>query len=136
MFATVWPGFHKFSQVIMLYDIYSIKHYHLFFKEFFIMSQNRHTSTTGTAIAKSLEFPMFQLQRHLQNSPWFHIKPQEVLKTMRISHGFTLNLYANLSNFLWFYIKPQKVLRKSMIRFTVALCLYSIAFQESGLSIL
>ena len=26
----VWPGFHKFSQVIMLYDIYFIKHY-LFF---------------------------------------------------------------------------------------------------------
>ena len=48
MFATVWPGFHKFSQVIMLYEIHFIKHYHLFFKEnnLFMMSQNRHTSTT------------------------------------------------------------------------------------------
>ena len=35
VFATMWPGFHKFSQVIMLYVIYFIKHYHLFFKDFF-----------------------------------------------------------------------------------------------------
>ena len=46
--ATMFTGFHKFSQVIMLYDIYFIKHYYFFFKEnnFLIMSQNRHTSTT------------------------------------------------------------------------------------------
>ena len=31
MFAIAWPGFRKFSQVIMLYEIYFIKHYHLFF---------------------------------------------------------------------------------------------------------
>ena len=31
MFAIARPGFHKFLQVIMLYEIYFIKHYHLFF---------------------------------------------------------------------------------------------------------
>ena len=36
--------------MIIIYGIYSIKHYDLFFKEhnFFIMSQNRHTSNTST----------------------------------------------------------------------------------------
>ena len=49
MFATTWPDFHKFLQVITL-DEYNffINSYYLLFKvnNFFNMSQNRHTTIT------------------------------------------------------------------------------------------
>ena len=49
MFATEWPGFQKFSQVITLYAIsFFINRYYLLFKEnnLFIMFPNWHVPTT------------------------------------------------------------------------------------------
>ena len=55
---------------------------------------------------------------------------------MRISHDFTLNLHAKSLEFPIVLHKTSGGFEKSILKFTVALCLYSIAFQESGLSIL
>ena len=76
--------------MIILYGIYSIKYYQLFFKEhnFYIMSQNRQTSTT--VILSNLLIISFQLNIASPNTPVQtqskHTSPNTPVQTHQSKH--------------------------------------------------
>ena len=92
------------SQVIMLYDIYLIKHYHLLFKKnnFFITRQNLHTSTTRHYYPNCIHTPS-------PNHYYYH-KPTATTPTPLLPHPYSY--VATPSSLLPNYIRHTLLLPK------------------------